>query len=169
MRAAGYFAVTANVSAESAEAIGRHLLRRPELAGLQGPTVSEVVSKTARTAQLVRRARGRAPGVALVAGGLSPPGRRHGCHCESARLRVRRPQPVLPGPHRAVEAELARSGRQPAASGVGQPGLQEGRDLGLRERGLVAGAHVADRGLPGSDLIRSEEHRPRDAPLIGLP
>ena len=46
MRAAGYFAVTANVSAESAEAIGRHLLRRPELAGLQGPTVSKVVSKT---------------------------------------------------------------------------------------------------------------------------
>ena len=46
MRAAGYFAVTANVSAESAEAIGRHLLRRPELAGLQGPTVSKVVAKT---------------------------------------------------------------------------------------------------------------------------
>ena len=46
MRAAGYFAVTANVSVESAEALGRYLLRRPELAGLQGPTVSKVVSKT---------------------------------------------------------------------------------------------------------------------------
>lgn len=44
-RAAGCFSITANVSAESAEAIGKHILRRPELAGLQRPTVSKVVPK----------------------------------------------------------------------------------------------------------------------------
>ena len=46
LRARGYFSVTANVRARSSEAVARHLLRQPELAGLQGPTVSKVFSKT---------------------------------------------------------------------------------------------------------------------------
>ena len=42
LKARPYFRLTANVQGESAEAIGGHILSRPHLAGLQGPTVSPV-------------------------------------------------------------------------------------------------------------------------------
>jgi len=44
LRAGGFYRVTANVQGTSAEAVARHLLRRPELAGLRGPTVARVYS-----------------------------------------------------------------------------------------------------------------------------
>ena len=42
LKARPYFRLTANVRGPSAEAIGAHILSRPHLAGLQGPTVSPV-------------------------------------------------------------------------------------------------------------------------------
>jgi ATP phosphoribosyltransferase len=44
MKARPYFRLTANVHGESAEVIGTHILSRPHLAGLQGPTVSPVIN-----------------------------------------------------------------------------------------------------------------------------
>lgn len=44
--AEGFYSITANISGESAEAVAQHLLRRPETAGLQGPTIAPVFSKT---------------------------------------------------------------------------------------------------------------------------
>lgn len=40
-----YFSVTANIRGDSPEAVAAHLRRRPELAGLQGPTVAPVFSR----------------------------------------------------------------------------------------------------------------------------
>ena len=114
MRAAGYFAVTANVSAESAEAIGRHLLRRPELAGLQGPTVSKVVSKTlGQHGWYAVRVVVRQESLLSLVDYLRRAG---GTDVTVSRLdyvfgdRSR----VLPGPHRATETALA----YPAAEAV---------------------------------------------------
>ena len=42
LKARSYFRITANVRGASAEAIGADILSRPDLAGLQGPTVSRV-------------------------------------------------------------------------------------------------------------------------------
>ena len=42
LKARPYFRLTANVRGESAESIGAHILSRPHLAGLQGPTVSPI-------------------------------------------------------------------------------------------------------------------------------
>ncbi len=42
LRATGYHAIIANIQGESAEAVARKVLSQPELAGLQGPTISRV-------------------------------------------------------------------------------------------------------------------------------
>jgi len=42
LRATGYHAIIANVQGESAEAVARRILSQPDLAGLQGPTISPV-------------------------------------------------------------------------------------------------------------------------------
>ena len=42
LRAGSFFRLTANVRGPSAEAVGARILARPDLAGLQGPTVSRV-------------------------------------------------------------------------------------------------------------------------------
>ncbi len=46
LRARDHYQVTANVRAASAETVAEYVLRQPELAGLQGPTVSRVYSKS---------------------------------------------------------------------------------------------------------------------------
>lgn len=43
-----FYSVTANVQGESEEEVARAVLRSPETAGLQGPTIARVYSKTAR-------------------------------------------------------------------------------------------------------------------------
>ena len=45
LRATGYFSVTANIQGDSPEAVAQHLMSRPEVAGIQGPTVAKVFSK----------------------------------------------------------------------------------------------------------------------------
>lgn len=45
LRATDYYSVTANIRGESPEAIAEHLKRHPEVAGIQGPTISKVYSK----------------------------------------------------------------------------------------------------------------------------
>ncbi len=44
-RASNYLKVTANIQGESAEAVARLVMRAPELAGLQGPSVAQVFAK----------------------------------------------------------------------------------------------------------------------------
>jgi ATP phosphoribosyltransferase len=44
-RATGYFSVTANIQGSSPEAVARHVMSKPEVAGIQGPTVAKVYSK----------------------------------------------------------------------------------------------------------------------------
>jgi ATP phosphoribosyltransferase len=45
LRATNYYSVTANIRGESPEAVVEHLRRYPEVAGIQGPTISKVYSK----------------------------------------------------------------------------------------------------------------------------
>lgn len=45
-KAEGFYSITANIHGESAEAVAQHLIQRPETAGLQGPTIAPVFSKT---------------------------------------------------------------------------------------------------------------------------
>ncbi len=45
LRAASYYSVTANIRGESPEAVATHLKSYPEVAGIQGPTISRVYSK----------------------------------------------------------------------------------------------------------------------------
>jgi len=45
-KARNFYSVTANIYGESAQAVAKHLLQRPETAGLQGPTIAPVFSKT---------------------------------------------------------------------------------------------------------------------------
>ncbi len=45
MRAGGCLSLTANIQGESAEAVARLVMRSPELAGLQGPSISSVFAK----------------------------------------------------------------------------------------------------------------------------
>lgn len=45
LRAGTYLTVTANIQGESAQAVARQVMRTPELAGLQGPSVSRVFTK----------------------------------------------------------------------------------------------------------------------------
>ena len=45
LRAGGYLSVTANIQGESAQAVAQAIMRAPELAGLQGPTVGQVFAK----------------------------------------------------------------------------------------------------------------------------
>lgn len=45
MRAASYYSITANIKGESPEAVAACLCRRPELAGLQGPTIAPVYTE----------------------------------------------------------------------------------------------------------------------------
>ncbi|MBI4336472.1 MAG: ATP phosphoribosyltransferase [Chloroflexi bacterium] len=45
LRAEGYYRITANIQGESPEAVAAHLLTRPEVAGVQGPTIAPVHSK----------------------------------------------------------------------------------------------------------------------------
>ena len=42
LRGAKYVSITANIQGKTAEAVAKHVLDRPEVAGLQGPTVSRV-------------------------------------------------------------------------------------------------------------------------------
>ena len=42
MRATSFYRLTANVSGSSPEVVSANILSRPELAGLQGPTISRV-------------------------------------------------------------------------------------------------------------------------------
>ena len=42
LRGGSFYRLTANVQGDSAETVSSHILRRPELAGLQGPTISKV-------------------------------------------------------------------------------------------------------------------------------
>ncbi|MBI4498416.1 MAG: ATP phosphoribosyltransferase [Chloroflexi bacterium] len=44
LRARRFRSVTANIRGASAEAVAEHVLRRPEIAGIQGPTVAKVYS-----------------------------------------------------------------------------------------------------------------------------
>lgn len=46
MRAREYFSITGNLQGESAEAVARQVMTRPEVAGMRGPTVSKVYSYT---------------------------------------------------------------------------------------------------------------------------
>lgn len=45
LRARDYFTVTANIRGESAEAVGMFVMNEPDVAGMQGPTVSKVYSR----------------------------------------------------------------------------------------------------------------------------
>lgn len=45
LRATDYYSLTANIRGESPEAIAEHLRGHPEVAGIQGPTISKVYSK----------------------------------------------------------------------------------------------------------------------------
>jgi ATP phosphoribosyltransferase len=45
LRASDYLSVTANIQGESAEAVAQLVMRLPELAGLQGPTIGRVFAK----------------------------------------------------------------------------------------------------------------------------
>ncbi|GBD10661.1 ATP phosphoribosyltransferase [bacterium HR23] len=48
LRAREFFQVTANLQGESAEAVAEHVLRRREVAGIQGPTIAPVFSADGR-------------------------------------------------------------------------------------------------------------------------
>ncbi|MCS7206707.1 MAG: ATP phosphoribosyltransferase [Dehalococcoidia bacterium] len=48
LRAQEYYQVTANLQGESAEAVAAHVLRRREVAGVQGPTIAPVFSADGR-------------------------------------------------------------------------------------------------------------------------
>lgn len=45
LRARNYFSVTANIRGDSAEAVAQRVMAQPEVAGMQGPTVSKVYSR----------------------------------------------------------------------------------------------------------------------------
>lgn len=45
LRATGYYSITANLRGPGPEAIAEHLRQRPEVAGLEGPTIAKVYSK----------------------------------------------------------------------------------------------------------------------------
>ncbi len=45
LRARDYFTVTANIRGESAEAVGMCVMNEPDVAGMQGPTISKVYSR----------------------------------------------------------------------------------------------------------------------------
>ncbi|MER3397563.1 MAG: ATP phosphoribosyltransferase [Chloroflexota bacterium] len=46
LRAAGFYSVTGNVPGDSAESVAQAVISRPELSGIEGPTVSPVYSKS---------------------------------------------------------------------------------------------------------------------------
>lgn len=45
-RADNYYTVTANIRGESADAVAEHVKTRPEIAGIEGPTIARVYSKS---------------------------------------------------------------------------------------------------------------------------
>ena len=46
LRAEGLYTIIANIQGESVEAVAKQVMSNPDVAGMQGPTVSKVVSKT---------------------------------------------------------------------------------------------------------------------------
>ena len=49
LRAEGFYSIIANIQGESMEKVAERVMRSPDVAGMQGPTIARVVSKTGDT------------------------------------------------------------------------------------------------------------------------